>query len=243
MKGIILAAGEGKRLRPVTNHIPKALSTVDGPTTILDIGIHNLRAIGVREVVIVTGYAADAIVRRQTDLEQRHDVSISFVYNDKAVIWNNAYSLWCARGDFAKGAFVLNGDTVHPVDVEWRMLSKRNAGVTIALDDAKALGEEEMKVYLDEDGNLVRINKSLDPKLADGEYIGVTFIEANAAASLADALETTWRRDTTLYYEDAFQEYANRGGVIKATSTAGLTWIEVDTLEDLERAREIACLY
>ena len=64
------------------------------------------------------------------------------------------------------------------------------------------------------DGRLTRITKLMDPALAHGEYIGATLIGAQAAAPLADALEATWRRDPSLYYEDGFQEFADRGGVI-----------------------------
>ena len=55
-----------------------------------------------------------------------------------------------------------------------------------------------------------------DPATAHGEYIGVTLIEPAGAAALADALEATWRRDPSLYYEDGFQEYADRGGRVGA---------------------------
>jgi choline kinase len=199
--------------------------------------------VGITEVHVVTGFASDAIEKQQAALEERHDVRLSFIFNDKATVWNNAYSLWLAREVFARGAFVLNGDTVHPVDVERRMLAERGPGVLIALDDRKRLGEEEMKVELDERRALARINKALDPARADGEYIGVTLIEEGAATDVADALEAIWRRDTTLYYEDGFQEYADRGGIIMTSSVGGLTWVEVDDHADLARAREIACHY
>ncbi len=241
--GVILAAGEGKRLRPLTNDIPKALAPVDGPTTILDIGLRNLRTVGIDEVHIVTGYAAEAIEKQHAELEERHGLRISFIYNDKATVWNNAYSLWLARTQLARGALVLNGDTVHPVQVEDRMLAARGPGVAIALDDRKKLADEEMKVYLDDHGRLARINKALNPARADGEYIGVTLVEAHGAAALADALEATWRRDTTLYYEDGFQELADRGGEIRTVSVGGLEWVEVDDHGDLARALEVACRY
>jgi choline kinase len=98
-------------------------------------------------------------------------------------------------------------------------------------------------VYLDERGSVRRINKALDPERADGEYIGVTLVEGRGAAALTEALEATWRRDPGSYYEDAFQEYVDRGGVIGTASVGGLAWVEVDTPDDLDRAREIACRY
>jgi choline kinase len=113
--------------------------------------------------------------------------------------------------------------------------------VIIAVDNVKPLADEEMKVVLDARGVLARISKQLDPGLAYGEYIGATLIDAQAAPPLADALEATWRRDPGLYYEDGYQELAERGGEIMAAPIGAVDWVEVDDHRDLRRAREIAC--
>jgi choline kinase len=88
-----------------------------------------------------------------------------------------------------------------------------------------------------------RINKALDPSTAAGEYIGVTLIEGAAADPLADALEATWKRDTDLYYEDGYQEFADRGGRVGIAPIGQVDWVEVDDHDDLARAREVACRY
>jgi choline kinase len=238
---MVLAAGAGRRLESLTEDLPKTLLPVDGERTILDIALGNLRRAGLETVVVVTGYAADRLAERQAALEQRHDVTLELVFNPKAEEWNNCYSLWCAREHFAQGVLLCNGDTVHPPEVEERLLAARgDAELVLALDDAKPLGEEEMKVLLGEDGLLRGINKAHDPAAAAGEYIGLTVIEPAAAEGLADALEATWRRDPGLYYEDGFQEYSDRGGRVGVASVGGLVWVEVDDQADLDRAREVA---
>jgi choline kinase len=238
---MVLAAGAGRRLESLTEDLPKTLLPVDGERTILDIALGNLRRAGLETVVVVTGYAADRLAERQAALEQRHDVTLELVFNPKAEEWNNCYSLWCAREHFAQGVLLCNGDTVHPPEVEERLLAARgDADLVLALDDAKPLGEEEMKVLLGEDGLLRGINKAHDPAAAAGEYIGLTVIEPAAAEGLADALEATWRRDPGLYYEDGFQEYSDRGGRVGVASVGGLDWVEVDDQADLDRAREVA---
>jgi choline kinase len=238
---MVLAAGAGRRLESLTRDLPKTLLPVDGERTILDIALGNLRRAGLETVVVVTGYAAERVSERQAALEARHDVRLELVYNPKAEEWNNAYSLWCAREHFAEGVLLCNGDTVHPPEIEERLLAGRgHAEVVIALDDAKALGDEEMKVLLDADGLLCGINKAHDPAVAAGEYMGLTLIEPEAATGLAEALEATWRRDPGLYYEDGFQEYAERGGRVGVASVGGLEWVEVDDQADLDRAREVA---
>lgn len=247
MIGMVLAAGASRRLRPDTDGLPKTLLPVDGTTTILDMALRNLAAVGMSDVVIVVGYAAAAVADRQAELERRHGVAIELVHNDRAEEWNNAYSLWLAREHFGQGALLINGDTVHPVSVEKTLLAARQAGaacraasVILAIDDVKQLADEEMKVVLDSRGLLAKITKKMDPADAHGEYIGATLIEAAAAVSLADALEATWRRDPGLYYEDGYQELADRGGEIAVAPIGAIEWVEVDDHRDLRRAREIA---
>jgi choline kinase len=244
---MVLAAGAGRRLRPYTDTLPKALVPVDGDTTILDIGLRNLAEVGLTDVTVVVGYRAEAVESRKADLEKRHGVSLTLVHNDKAEEWNNCYSLWLARDHFAGGALLVNGDTVHPVEVERKLLAAAEqdgaAGVLLALDETKTLDEEEMKVTLDERGLMRRITKLMSPTEADGEYIGATLIQPIAADALATALEATWRRDPDLYYEDGYQTLVDTGGEVGVAPIGPLPWVEVDNHDDLARAREIACHY
>jgi choline kinase len=242
--GLVLAAGAGRRLRPDTDHLPKTLLPVDGDTTILDIGLRNLAAAGLTDIVVVVGYAAAAIADRVPELERCYGVALELVHNDRAEEWNNAYSLWLAREHFGAGVLMVNGDTVHPASVERTLLAARKpdlaADLILAIDNVKKLADEEMKVVIDERGLLARITKQMDPAEAHGEYIGATLIEPRAAIALADALEATWRRDPGLYYEDGFQELADRGGAVALEPIGEVEWVEVDDHRDLRRAREIA---
>ncbi len=241
MIGLVLAAGAGRRLAPYTDTLPKTLVPVDGDRTILDIALANLKAAGLDDVAVVTGYAAAAVEQRKAALERDHGVTLQLVFNDKAEQWNNAYSLWCARDLFSDGVLLINGDTVHPPSVERTLLAARGPDILLALDDVKRLGEEEMKVQLDGDGRMTRINKALDPAAAQGEYIGLTLIEPATAEPLAGALRATFERDPQLYYEDGFQELADRGGRVGIAPIGSVEWVEVDDATDLERAREVAC--
>jgi choline kinase len=242
--GLVMAAGASRRLRPDTDHLPKTLLPVDGDATILDIALKNLGAVGLTDVVVLVGYAASAVADRVPALQRRHGVAIELVHNDRAEDWNNAYSLWLAREHFGKGVLLVNGDTVHPVSVEQTLLAARaadrGADLILALDNVKQLADEEMKVILDDRGLMRRISKLIDPADAHGEYIGATLIESAAASELADALETTWRKDPSLYYEDGYQELADRGGAVAVAPIGTVEWVEVDDHRDLQRAREIA---
>ena len=243
MIGLVLAAGAGRRLRPYTDTLPKALVPVDGDTTIMDVSLRNLAAAGLTDVTVVVGYRARAVEERRDAFEQKYGVRITLVHNDKAEEWNNAYSLWLARDRFAEGALLVNGDTVHPVSVEKTLLSERGPEILLAIDNVKKLADEEMKTVFDARGRLTRITKQMAPDQAHGEYIGATVIEPEAAAGLADALKATWERDPNLYYEDGYQEYADRGGEVRGVSIGDVPWVEVDNHDDLAKAREIACRY
>ena len=102
-----------------------------------------------------------------------------------------------------------------------------------------------MKVVVDARGMITRITKMMDPAAAYGEYIGATFIEPAPRNRWRRRCEATWRRDPSLYYEDGFQELADRGGAIAVAPIGEVEWVEVDNHDDLRRAREIAarCLY
>jgi choline kinase len=242
MIGMVLAAGAGRRLGEDTAELPKTLLPVDGDRTILDIALGNFARVGLREAVIVTGFAAERIDERLDALRERHGLLLDTVFNPKALEWNNAYSLWCAREHFGRGVLLANGDTVHPSSVERVLLTAQGkADLVLALDELKPLGEEEMKVHVTEDGFLDRINKDLDLASAQGEYIGVTLIEPHASGPLAGALEATFQRDPQLYYEDGFQELADRGGRVATQPIGAVQWVEVDDHADLARAREVAC--
>lgn len=244
MIGLVLAAGAGRRLRPYTDSLPKALVPVDGEKTVLDLTLANFAAVGLSEVAIVVGYRKEAVYARKAELEATYGLSITLVDNDKAEEWNNAYSLWCARDVLKRGVILANGDTVHPVSVEKTLLAARGEGrrIILALDTVKNLADEEMKVITDEKG-VRRITKLMDPATATGEYIGVTLIEPEAAEELADALKTTFERDPDLYYEDGYQELVNRGFTVDVAPIGEVTWVEIDNHADLAKGREIACQY
>ncbi|MFF3014657.1 sugar phosphate nucleotidyltransferase [Streptomyces sp. NPDC057939] len=250
MIGLVLAAGAGRRLRPYTDTLPKALVPV-GPEgqeeslTVLDLTLGNFAEVGLTEVAIVVGYRKEAVYERREALEAKYGVKITLIDNDKAEEWNNAYSLWCARDVIKQGVILANGDTVHPVSVEKTLLAARGEGrkIILALDAVKSLADEEMKVVTAEGRGVRKITKLMDPADATGEYIGVTLIEPEAAEQLAEALRTTFERDPDLYYEDGYQQLVNDGFTIDVAPIGDVKWVEIDNHDDLAKGRTIACQY
>ena len=114
VKAVVLAAGPGRRLGPLTRELPKTLLPLGEGGTILDLVLANLASVGVGG-----GRRRDRIrgrPRRRTrpELEDRHGLSLRPIFNERAEDWNNAHSLWLARDAFARRRLLVNGDTVHP---------------------------------------------------------------------------------------------------------------------------------
>ncbi|QES47302.1 nucleotide sugar-1-phosphate transferase [Streptomyces venezuelae] len=250
MIGLVLAAGAGRRLRPYTDTLPKALVPV-GPEgqedslTVLDLTLGNFAEVGLTEAAIVVGYRKEAVYERKAALEAKYGLKLTLIDNDKAEEWNNAYSLWCAREVLKQGVILANGDTVHPVSVEKTLLAARGNGqkIILALDTVKNLADEEMKVITADGKGVQKITKLMDPATATGEYIGVTLIEPEAAEALADALKTTFERDPDLYYEDGYQQLVNDGFTVDVAPIGDVKWVEIDNHDDLAKGRTIACQY
>ncbi|MFC7259158.1 MULTISPECIES: phosphocholine cytidylyltransferase family protein [Streptomyces] len=250
MIGLVLAAGAGRRLRPYTDSLPKALvpvgpAGIEGEPTVLDLTLGNFAEIGLTEVGIIVGYRKEAVYDRKAALEEKYGLKITLIDNDKAEEWNNAYSLWCGRDALKDGVILANGDTVHPVSVEKTLLAARGDGkkIILALDTVKKLADEEMKVVVDPAKGVQKITKLMEPSEATGEYIGVTLIEGDAAADLADALKTVWETDPQQFYEHGYQELVNRGFQIDVAPIGDVKWVEIDNHDDLAKGREIACQY
>jgi choline kinase len=229
---VILAAGVGSRLRPLTDDRPKALVDVGGET-ILGRAIRLLLAHGVRELVIATGYRADAVERALAGTP----VPVRYRCNPDYETTQNSVSLaLCADAVRGRPFYKLDGDVVfHPEVLE--RLDAVDAPLAVAVDRRRALDAEAMKV--EAEGPRVRLlSKELDLARSTGESIGVERLDAGASASLFDALGariTQGRRD--LYYESSYNDLISQGIEAGFADISELPWAEIDTAEDLETAR------
>ena len=125
---IILAAGIGKRLRPLTNNIPKILLDLDG-NVLMDITICNLLNVGINNIMIVVGHASKRVIERANALRGRQPtLNFTFIENKFYDQTNTGFSLLLAlneivRRDINDDLIVINGDVLFDIRILLKLVS------------------------------------------------------------------------------------------------------------------------
>lgn len=232
---VILAAGVGSRLRPLTDRIPKCLAPVAG-RPMLGWMLQALADTGFGRAHVVVGHLAGEVERFVKDAP----VECRLVYNPRYDTANNFFSLLIARPFLENRAFVkLDGDVIVEPEVLRRVMDGPGEA-RVAVDRRTGLGAEEMKVAVDAGGRIVRISKKLPPDRAAGESMGVEWISERASGALFEELA---RMDaeglTDEYYEYAYDRMVVGGRDFRVADVSGLRIIEIDDLSDLEQAEAL----
>jgi choline kinase len=232
MKVVILAAGTGTRLGSLTQDKPKALLTING-TPIIDYQIMMLQESGFppEDIFIITGHKSKSF----TYLFER---GLREIYNPFFETKNNIYSLYLAKS-IEDELLIINSDVFFHRDILETLLTSRcDSGISVDLE--KKLGEEEMKVELNKEMNLIRISKEMEPERASGEYIGLSRFSEKHSRVLFRCIDNLLQGGNEDYwYEGAFQEVLKHNIEICGVSTKGLPWIEIDTVEDYQKSQNI----
>jgi len=236
MKAIILAAGQGTRIRSAHGACPKCLIRFDNSGwTILDQQIDSLLQAGVAHIGIVVGYESEQIIRHVTRNYRRFLGQIRFVENPAFAQTNNIYSLWMAR-DWLRGSTfaVLNADVAFDARILLPALSS-DAPITMIVDPAWR--DETMKVII-ADNRIVRMSKQISRDGFSATYIGITVVRASACGRLFDRIEDLIRGgEQQVFFNAAVQQLADEGLHVAYSETAGLPWAEIDDPGDLAFAR------
>lgn len=226
---VVLAAGIGRRLQPLTDETPKTLLDVDD-RPILGHILDALVVADYERVTVVTGFEADQV---RAFCEEYDELTFEYVHSDAFRETNNSYSLWLAREQLHEGFTLVNSDTLFPSDCLERL--REHDGSALVVDAAKELDEEEMRVRV-EDGRVVGVGKELDH--ADGEYIGLCKFEPEEATALVRHLDDLVERGrTNEWYEAAFDRLVPDRPLSVVEVRDG--WIEIDDREDLRTARRL----
>ncbi len=233
MDAVILAAGAGTRLRPVTASCPKCLVPIDEELTLLDHQIHALAAAGVQQIRLVVGYLSE-MVRRHCGAGDRYGLRVTYIENPAWEATNSIYSLFLALDDWSpSGTFLCNCDILFDTRLPQRLV--QSAGSGIAIDTRRKREAGEMNVRLEAE-RVVAISKQLDPETTQAVSAQIIL--------LRDGDPQRVRQEVTRLVEekvlDTFPTAAYgplvEAGRLLGVDIADLPWAEIDSVEEYEDA-------
>jgi 2-aminoethylphosphonate-pyruvate transaminase len=237
VKALVLAAGNGVRLDPITQHLPKAMLPI-GNETVISRLVRQLSKSGVTEVCVVVGYQSERLSEHLQEVTERLGVELQLLCNPDYASTSTAYSTRLAEQWIKDESFLLiDGDLVTTDEVIARMAGRECS--TIAYEPRPISGPEEMKVAVDTCGNVetvAQLGKSMSAEHIAGECIGLTAFDEIGTKHLFAALNQLEPSQLALeYYERAINDVA--GQLHITTLRVGhADWIEIDFVTDFLEA-------
>lgn len=232
-RAVLLSAGQGRRLLPLTESRPKCLLTVSGKS-IVEWQIDALLEVGIDEIVVVTGYRADLV---EDLLRKRYSAApVRTAFNPFFDISDNLASCWMAREAMDGDFLLLNGDIVFERGVLEKVLTSPPAPITLTVNYKDGYDDDDMKVQLT--GARVRhVSKALAPQHVDCESIGMLYFREQGPRLFRGAVEIALRHQTSLklWYLSVIDALADEQ-LVQSCSISGLRWAEIDFMDDLKSA-------
>jgi choline kinase len=239
-----------KRLRPLTDTKPKCLLKV-GERTLLERTVAAMAAAGITEFVVVTGYRAEMIkdflenlgnldnLDNLDNLESLGKPKFTFLHNADYEHNNNIYSLWMA-GQIVRGKefLLMDSDILCDPAAVLRIANEKEAALAV---NRHELGEEEMKVVVDDALRITEISKTCRPEDAMGESVGIEKMTVAYSEALFRELDQMILNEglIDIFYERAFERLIPQGHTFRVIDTTNYFSYELDTPEDFQRAQEL----
>ena len=233
MKAIILSAGQGRRLLPLTERVPKCMLPVQG-RPLIAWQLDALLRCGVADITVVVGYGAEMV---EAGLDGfGHSQQVRALYNPFFATTDNLVSCWVARSEMQGEFLILNGDTLFEVGVLERLLAAPEHPVTLAISCKDRYDDDDMKVIRDGD-RLVRVGKKLPLDRVDAESIGMMTFRGEGPRLFREAIDRAMRTPDAQkqWYLSLIDALAERK-VVYTQPISPQGWAEVDSASDLERA-------
>lgn len=231
-RAVILAAGKGSRLAPLTESKPKCLVKVYGKP-ILGYQIDSFLENNIREITVVAGYRSDMI---EKFINENYEGNVRVIYNVDYATTNNMFSLYLLK-DYMKGVsfFLCNGDVIFDKSILDHYISSLNMGSAVFYDSSY-FSDESMKIVTESGGVVRDISKKIKDYEAAGCSIDLYFFERKESELLFDEMKRIIEveGDKAQWTEVAISRLVQNPEVhVKALDIAGKKWVEIDTLEDL----------
>lgn len=235
MKAIVLAAGKGERLYPLTRNMPKSLIHIGNGITILESQVNVFAECGISELYYVCGYKVEQIEARIKGLGLKN---IKIIYNPFFDISNNLVSAWMARNEMANDFILVNGDNIFkPRVVQTLLMSNKPISMVISKKDN--YDEEDMKVICKDD-TVVIIGKDVPMDKASGESIGMIRFSGLGVDKFRMKLDEMVREkdDHSKFYLAAIQNIINDGFGVHYSECLSEDWAEIDFHPDIQLLKD-----
>lgn len=236
MKAIILSAGQGSRLLPHTQNLPKCLLPVSDEDTMLGWQLRQLAKAGIDEAFVVTGFYADKV---ETELARYADViNARAVFNPFYKLADNLGSVWLAKHEMISDFILLNGDTLFTAGVVEKLVRNSKEYINVTVSCKNSYDDDDMKVT--REGHLLKaISKKLDLKDVNAESIGMIYFQDKGVNIFRRAVELSLYSEAALkmYYLSVINELS-RHCPVGTVEIGQDQWGEVDFPADLESIRE-----
>ena len=235
---ILLSAGQGSRMLPLTAERPKCLIDFSG-RSLIAWQIEMLARGGVRRIDVVTGFMTDTV---EAELAAIHNprVTITTKFNPFYKVADNLGSCWIAREAMEGDFLILNGDTLVGEDIVERVQNGNHWPIAVTVDVKPAYDSDDMKVNREADGRLNKIGKTLTAAESNAESIGFLAFRGEGAALFRNAVRAAMRTPQGVehWYLKVIDSLASTGK-IGTLSIEGMGWGEVDFLNDIEVATKL----
>jgi choline kinase len=235
LKTVLLAAGMGLRIMPLTKDIPKCLIEVNGKT-ILERTVINCLLAGINDHVVVVGYKNEAVSLETSALASKYPVTFTLVENRDYQVTNTGVSLSFGLQHIQEDVIIINGDNIFDHELLKHLAKRMNTSLII--DNRKTLVAESFKVRL-VNNTIDAMGKEIPLNVATGEFIGISLLRNKDLFTFKGILQELIKGNPKVYYDMAFQRLSCVSP-LDFVFTEGLKWTEVDTRQDLEDAKKIA---
>lgn len=233
MKGIILASGIGKRLRPLTYEVPKPLIKI-GNKTILDYQIDNLIGCGIRNIIITTGPFEDKI--KMHVKEKYPDLKVSYVNNPKYETTNYIYSMWLTKDLIDDDIILLHGDLLFDRKLLERLINEECENCVLVNRKIKP-PEKDFKAVI-ENNRVVKIGVEFFGENAFFSAPLYKFSNSDFLCWLDEIEKFIEKGEVKRYAEDAFNQISDKV-ILHPLYFNNELCMEIDTMEDLRMARNL----
>jgi choline kinase len=237
MKAIILAAGQGTRLRPLTNDRPKCMVEYNGKP-IIDYIVETMYKENLMNVNIITGYLSDVLKNHLSKYER-----IMFYHNKDYATTNTVRTLWCANAEFDDDLIISYSDIIYSQNILKQLIGS-SADISVVIDkNWHELWKQRMEdplqdaesLILDDEDNILEIGQKVTSyDRIHGQYIGLIKISKQMLPKITHLYSGLSAKNASekMCMTDFLQESINCGFTLKAVPIYG-EWIEIDCVKDL----------